>query len=221
MLRLPGRERSLPVAALALALLGLLVEHGQGGPRTVEVVAAADPIAAGAPIPPTALRLVRINADDRTASMLSNVDEVAFRQSAVALHPGDYVTGTVLRDAVRPALRAGQRAVALRLDGASAPSLAALHDGVRVDVVVSTDADARHPARSSVVASALEVIEAPRRTDGTVVVTLRASLRQAVELTAAQSYAHDLRVLVRAPGDVRAGAQVTVDAASLAGAGDG
>ena len=65
------------------------------------------------------------------------------------------------------------------------------------------------------------MLGAPRRTDGTVVVTLRTSLRQAVALTAAQSYAHDLRVLVRAPGDVRAGARVTVDAASLGGAGDG
>ncbi len=221
MLRAPGRERALPLAAVALALLGLLVEHGRGGPRTVEVVVAASPIAAGSPISPTALRLVAISAADRTASMLRQVDDAAFRQSAVALHPGDYVTGTLLRDADRSALRPGERAVALRLEAASAPSLATLRDGARVDVVISTDADARHPARSSVVASALEVLGAPRRTDGTVVVTLRTSLRQAVALTAAQSYAHDLRVLVRAPGDVRAGARVTVDAASLGGADDG
>jgi pilus assembly protein CpaB len=220
-LSLPSRERALPLAAVALALLGLLVEHGKGAPRTVNVVVATRPIAVGRPIPPTALRLVPIAAADRTASMLASVDDVRFRQSAVSLHPGDYVTAAMLRDPDRAALRPGERAVALRLDAGSAPSLSALQPGARIDVVVSTDADVRHAARSTVIASALEVLGQPRSGEGTVVVTLRTTLRQAVALTAAQSYAHDLRVLIRAPGDVRAGGGVTIEAASLGGAGDG
>jgi pilus assembly protein CpaB len=220
-LSLPSRERALPLAAVALALLGLAVEQSRGGPSTVEVVVAASPIPAHAPITPNALRLVTISAADRTTSMLARVDDATFRETAVALRPGDYVTRTLLRDPDRSDLRPGERAVAVRLDAASAPSSTALQDGARVDVVISTDADARRPARSSVVGSALEVLGAPRRTDGTVVVTLRTTLRQAVALTAAQSYAHDLRLLVRAPDDDRVGARVTVDAASLGGAADG
>jgi pilus assembly protein CpaB len=211
------RDRALPLAAVGLALLGLAVGQGGDGPRRLEVVVAARSIAAGTPIPPDAIRLVSIAAADRTPSMLVRIDEAAYRQSGVPLRAGDYVVRGALQNDDRAALRRGQRAVALRLDAAAAPSPAALRDGARVDVVVSTDADATNPARSSVVASALEVLGAPRRSEGTVVVTLRASLRQAVALTAAQSYAHDLRVLVRAPGDVRAGTRVTVDAASLGG----
>jgi pilus assembly protein CpaB len=220
-LSLPQRERGLPLAALGLALLGLMVEQGRGGPRTVDVVVAARAVPAHAQIPPDALQLVSIVAADRTRSMVASVDEAAFRRSLVALHPGDYVMRGALREHDREPLRPGERAVALRLDTGSAPSLTALPDGARVDVVVSTDADGQHPARSSVVASALEILGTPRRTDGAVVVTLRTSLRQAVALTAAQSYAHDLRLLVRAPGDGRAGSRVTVDAASLGVAPDG
>jgi pilus assembly protein CpaB len=215
------RERALPAAALALALLGLVAEQGRGGPQRVQVVVAARPIAARVAIPPDAVRLVSIVAADRTPSMLVTLDEAVYRQSAVALRAGDYVVRPALTTEDRSPLRPGQRAVALRLDAASAPSATALRAGARVDVVVSTDADAQHPARSSVVASALEVLGAPRRSDGAVVVTLRASLRQAVALTAAQSYAHDLRLLVRAPGDDRSGARVTVDASSLGAAGSG
>jgi pilus assembly protein CpaB len=220
-LSLPRRERALPLAAVALALLGLAVEQGGSGPPTVDVVVAARPIAAHRPVPPDALRVVSIVAGDRTPSMLVRVDEAAYRTSLLALRPGDYVMRGTLQDDGRAPLRRGERAVALRLDAAAAPSAAGLGNGTRVDVVVSTDADSRHPARSSVVASALVVLGAPRRTDGAVVITLRTTLRQAVALTAAQSYAHDLRLLVRAPGDVRAGAGVSVDAASLGGAGDG
>jgi pilus assembly protein CpaB len=211
------RERALPLVAVGLALLGLAAGQGHDGPRRLEVVVAARSIPAGRPIPPGAVRLVSIVATDRTPSMLAREDEAAFRVSSVPLRPGDYVVRGALQDDDRAPLRRGQRAVALRLDAASAPSPAALRDGTRVDVVVSTDADATHPARSSVVAGALEVLGAPRRADGAVVITLRATLRQAVALTAAQSYAHDLRVLVRAPGDVHGGARVSVDAASLGG----
>ena len=49
----------------------------------------------------------------------------------------------------------------------------------------------------------------------TAVATLRVTVREAVLLTAAQSFAREIRLLVRPPGERRAGRPVAVDAASL------
>jgi pilus assembly protein CpaB len=49
----------------------------------------------------------------------------------------------------------------------------------------------------------------------TTVATLRVTLRQAVYLTAAQSFAREVRLLVRAPGDRRGAGALTVPAGAL------
>jgi Flp pilus assembly protein CpaB len=196
------RAHALPLAALACALVGLAATFGGGsGSGSATVVAVARSVPLGTSIPASALRLLRIDAGDRTPSMLGELSAATGRVALVPLHGGDVLLSGELaaQTAVAP-LRAGQRAVTLRLDPSAAPSATELGAGRHVDVVVSTDADAAHPARSLVAAAALEVLTPARERDGMLVLTLRASVREAVELTEAQSFAHDLRVLVRPEG---------------------
>jgi pilus assembly protein CpaB len=49
----------------------------------------------------------------------------------------------------------------------------------------------------------------------TTIATLRVTLREAVYLTAAQSFARELRLLLRAPGDRRSARPLAVDAGGL------
>ena len=49
----------------------------------------------------------------------------------------------------------------------------------------------------------------------TALATLRVTLREAVLLTAAQSFAREVRLLLRPPGERPGGARVVVDAGSL------
>jgi len=109
-------------------------------------------------------------------------------------------------------LRPGERAVTLEIQPTAAPPLALLGAGARVDVAVALDADRGHPARAALVASGLTLLTPARSVEGSVVVTVRAPLRRAVELAAAQSYAHDLRLLARAAGDQGAAGPITFPA---------
>jgi Flp pilus assembly protein CpaB len=193
------RANAVPLAALACALVGLAATLGGGtGSSGATVVAVARSVPAGTAIPAAALRLLRIDAGDRTPTMVGALSDAAGRVALVPLQGGDVLLRGELtaRTAVAP-LRGGERAVTLRLDPSAAPPVTVLAPGGRVDVVVSTDADAHHPARSLVAAAALEMLAPARERDGMLVLTLRASVRQAVALTEAQSFAHDLRVLVR------------------------
>jgi hypothetical protein len=196
------RAHALPLAALACALAGLAATFDGGSESgRATVVAVARSVQVGSSIPASALRLLRIDARDRTPTMVGALAAATGRVALVPLHGGDVLLSGELaaRSAVAP-LRAGERAVTLRLDPSAAPPATELTAGRRVDVVVSTDADARHPARSLVAAAALEVLIPARERDGMLVLTLRARVRDAVELTEAQSFAHDLRVLVRPEG---------------------
>src|SRR3954462_8743333 len=120
MLRTSLRQRALPLAALSLALLGLLAQRHHARP-TVQVLVAARTVAADRGVTPADLRLVSIDAADRTPSMLTRVDEAAFRVAHVALRPGDYVLRGALQSARQAPLRPGERAFSLRLDAAAAP----------------------------------------------------------------------------------------------------
>ena len=92
------RERLPAVAALALAVLGLLlVVVGSGGSGTlVPVVVAARSLPAGRPVDPTALRILRIDRRDRTPGMLAGVADAAYRAPAVTVPPGEYLSRELL-----------------------------------------------------------------------------------------------------------------------------
>ena len=196
------RDRPLGLVALVLALLALatgLRPHGEVAHEPVVLV--TQPVAAGAQIAPSALRVVELDTSMVAPSMVHSLAEASGSVALVRLWPGDYVTRNGIARERRAVVRSGERAVPLRVDPSAAPPRDMLRPGARVDVAIAADADRDRPARSVVVAGNLEILWPARRIDGTLVVTVRATTRVAVELTAAQSYARDLRLLLRSPGD--------------------
>jgi pilus assembly protein CpaB len=124
------------------------------------------------------------------------------------------------------ALRRGERAVEIAVAGGAALVEAAV-PGTRVDVLVSTD-PGDGPGSSFVALEDVELLalapggsDAPLGTDlasgppASALATLRTTLRQAVYLTAAQSYAREVRLLPRPPGDRRRVGRATVSAGDL------
>jgi pilus assembly protein CpaB len=108
---------------------------------------------------------------------------------------------------------------------AGGADLAGAEPGARVDVLITTDGGEGR-GRSYLALEDVELLGArsSATADGgtggsgahaTAVATLRVTVREAVLLTAAQSFAREIRLLVRPPGERRAGRAVAVDAASL------
>jgi pilus assembly protein CpaB len=103
------------------------------------------------------------------------------------------------------AVRRGERAV----DVVAAGSPQAIVEGARVDVVVTTEHRTRL-ALTDVEVLAAHAGPAKEGQGPQVVATLRAGTEQAVYLVAAQSFARNIRLLVRAPGDTRSPGELTV-----------
>jgi pilus assembly protein CpaB len=188
-------------AALARAL----------GP-SVRVLVTRAPVAAGAP--PAAARPLLRELPRRYAppdAVTDAGDLGAGARVAVALPPGSILTTSVLRgpaDASAPQVGPGER-VAQVVAHADPRAVTA---GARVDVLVTREASGSQAGATTLVLEDVEVLDAHRApadaadpADGArVVAALRVRVRDAVYLAAAQAFAHDLRLLVRAPGD-RAG----------------
>jgi hypothetical protein len=119
----------------------------------------------------------------------------------VRLAAGDYVLRSVVADrAAAPTLRAGERAVPLSIDPASAPPLSLLGAGAHADVVAERNAEAGAPARGQLIATNLTLLVAARRSDAGLVVTVRAPLAVALALATAEAQSHRLRLFVRPTG---------------------
>jgi pilus assembly protein CpaB len=146
----------------------------------------------------------------------------------VPVAAGSYVTLALLRGAGRGEggpLRTGERALEIGVSGGAA--LTGAGPRSRVDVVVSTR---RHEGtgRSFVALENVELLglraaggpgfapgESGEAPSDTAFATLRVSVRQAVYLTAAENFGHEVRLLVRPPGDRRQGAGFAVGEADL------
>jgi Flp pilus assembly protein CpaB len=192
------RDHALALLALALALVGLVAGSGSTAAAQIGVVVVTRTLPADAVVGPHTIRIVRIDARDRTPGMATKADEVLGRVARVRLSVGDYVLrASVAGRPASVALRAGERAVPLSIDAAAAPPLALLREGVHVDVVAEHDADRDGPARSQLVARDMVLLGGTRSTDEGLVVTIRAPLRVALALATAQAQAHRLRLFVR------------------------
>jgi pilus assembly protein CpaB len=195
------RRRAALLLGLALVLGALAASdvarreralQEQVGPA-VEVLVASAPLTAGRRVEAGDLAVRRV--PERFAPAGVVVPELLVgRRLAVDVPAGAPVDVHLLeRAAVGPVLRRGERAADVL--ARASPDLVV--DGVRVDVVVT---------RERATELALENVEVlgaqPVKGEGSqVLATLRVTVAQAVYLAAAGSYATEIRLLARAPGD--------------------
>jgi pilus assembly protein CpaB len=185
----------------------------------VPVLVARTGLAAGARIGPGALAVRRVPSRYAPAGAYRSAADVTGLRAAVAIPAGADLDPSLVDDgtsrpgAVGPELRAGERVAQIVAIG-PAQSLA---PGARVDVLVTREADRGESGSTTLALEDVEVLSGGRapQADGSgpdaglprVALDLRVSVRQAVYLAAAQSFARELRVLPRAAGDRRHGAQ--------------
>ncbi len=213
------RRRALLLLGLALALGGLAATDVSRRERAVQaqlgpladVVVARRPLAAGETVKLEDLALRRLPARYAPPGASAYAGELAGRRVAVPVPAGAPVTpGLLARAPATPAaaVATGQRALELLATGSAAP-------GARVDVVVTSDRRAGAPGKARLALENVEVLAARPATaeNGAprVAATLRVTPAQAVYLTAAQSFATDIRLLTRAPGDRRRIGALEVD----------
>jgi pilus assembly protein CpaB len=186
---------------------------------TVPVLVARTRLGAGARLDPGALAVRRVPSRYAPAAAYRSSDEVAGLRAAVAIPAGADLEPAVVDDGTRPAgpsgpaLRTGERVAQIVAVGPAQ----ALGPGARVDVLVTREAAGDAPGATTLALEDVDVLRAARAPAAggsgagaalpRVALDLRVSVRQAVYLAAAQSFARELRVLPRAPGDRRHGAQ--------------
>jgi pilus assembly protein CpaB len=219
------RRRAAALAALAIAAGGLAASEvrtrvdeveARTGPLVPAVVARKE-LPAGARLggdPSRALAVRAVPARYVPPDVLASPAEAAGLRVRAGVARGGYVTASVLTvpDARSgepgrgASLRAGERAVELAVAGG--PGLA---PGARVDVLVTSERGGE-AGRTYVALEDAELLDlragAPQEAEGArgaagARATLRVTAGQAVFLTAAQSFARELRLLARPPGDER------------------
>jgi len=185
----------------------------------VPVLVARTGLAAGTKLAPTALAVRRVPVRYAPAGAYRSAAEVIGLRAAVAIPAGADLDPSLLDDGTAPtgpagpALRPGERvARVVAIGPGQTPP-----PGARVDVLVTREDSGDHAGSTTLGLEDVEVLAAGRAPEagGTgpdaglprVALDLRVSVRQAVYLAAAQSFARELRVLPRAAGDRRHGAQ--------------
>lgn len=223
------RRRAVLLGALALVLGALAASDvtrresalaRRIGPVTQVVVARAA-LPAGARL--TARRLAVRAVPQRYApsGAFAEPAQLAGLRAAVAVPAGADLVAAVVDDGSAPQpgapVRPGERVADLVATG----SLQLIQPGSRVDVVVTRGGDGA-PGSARLALEDVEVLAASPADGGhsdsgapQVAVSLRVTVRQAVYLAAAQSFARDIRLLPRAAGDDRRGAAGTVVGAGL------
>jgi pilus assembly protein CpaB len=221
------RRRAAVLLGLALLLGGLAASDVAGreaalrravGP-TVPVVVARTAIASGAPLDPHHLAVRRVPARFAPAVAYPSPTALAGTRAATALSAGEDVSPSAVDDGTTSPgapVRAGERVADLVAHGPAQ----LIRAGGRVDVLVTRERGDGSGATSVALedAEVLAARAAPGDDDTTqdrVAVSLRVTLRQAVYLAAAQSFARELRLLPRVAGDRRHGAAGTTVGSDL------
>lgn len=229
------RRRGLLLLLLALTCGGLAAAQVRERERKVEarvgplagVVVAARDIAPGDRLGPGDLAVRRVPARFVPPDALGAPDRLSGARVAVAVSAGSYLTAGLLEGAgagVGGPLRPGERALEVAVTGGAA--LAGAGAGSRVDVLVSTQRQ-EGAGRTFVALESVEVLElrasgssalaedSAEAPSPTALATLRVSLRQAVYLATAENFGHELRLLMRPPGDDRRAGAVSVSEGEL------
>jgi pilus assembly protein CpaB len=233
----PRRRRGIVLLSLALASGGLAASQVRERERSVEakvgplvpVVVAKRDIPADEPLRPNDMAVQRVPARFVPPDALGAPARLAGARAAVPVSAGAFLTAGLLQGGTAAEggpLRPGERALELAVGGGSA--LAGAGAGARVDVLVSTQRQ-ESAGRTFVALEDVELLDlrpaggaeglgAPESSDApaaTALATLRVSLRQAVYLAAAESFAQEVRLLVRPPGDRRRTGAVAVGEGEL------
>lgn len=224
MTRAARRRRAAVLLSLALAFGGLAASEVSSRAGAVErqvgplvpVVAARADIPAGAKIDVAKLVVRQVPQRFVPPDTLASAADVAGLRADSPIPAGGYITqGSIDRPGGGrggPAgLRPGERVLELSVAGGQA--LAGAGAGSRVDVLVTTE------RRSFLALEDAELLGIRQGAEGDSgaksLATLRLSLRQAVYLTAAQSFAREIRLLPRGPGDPRGAGSLSVSASAL------
>jgi pilus assembly protein CpaB len=219
------RRRAAVLLGLALVLGTLSATHmarreralqAQLGP-VVEVVVARKDLPAGRTLELSDLGVRSLPARYAPPGGPTFAAALAGHELAVPVVAGAPVTAELLvRHPVTPesAIERGQRAVDVLASGSSQAVVAGSH----VDVLVTTERRDQTRGTTRIALENVEVLAAraalaDEEAKGAqrVSATLRVTATQAVYLAAAQSFARELRLLARAPGDRRSVGDVAVD----------
>ncbi len=213
------RRRALLLCGIALVLGGLAASDVNGreaevrrrlGP-TVPVVVARAALGRGAALTPARLAVRHVPERYVPAGAFGHPAELAGLRAAVAVPAGADLVAGVVDDGRAltpgPPVRAGERVA----DVVAVGSPRVVRPGVRVDVLVTRAGATEGDGRAELALQDVEVLSASPATSGArsadgaprVVAALRVTLRQAVYLGAAQSFAREIRLLPRAAGDRR------------------
>ena len=209
------RRRAIVLLGLALVLGGLAASdvarreaamRAQLGPA-VEVVVARTDLAAGRAVGAGDLAVRLVPARYAPAGAATVPETLIGRRLAAAVPRGGYLGAGQLQtepDVAGPPVRKGERAA--EVVGLGAPDL--IVPGARVDVLVTRDGEGGPAAGTELALEDVEVLAArsapPAARDDAakrVAATLRVTVRDAVYLAAAQSFAREVRLLPRAAGD--------------------
>lgn len=170
----------------------------------VDVVVARDEIRAGSTITVRQLATRRVPSRFAPAIGVTDPRTLAGATAAVDVPAGSDVTRAQIA-APTPAssLRVGERIVQIVASGSQQEIL----PSARVDVLVTRDGRGTTLALENVEVMSIRRASAGEDGTGRVVAGLRVTVRQALFLTAAQSFAREIRLLPRAAGDARTGDQ--------------
>ncbi len=220
------RRRALLLVGLALLLGGLAASDVARreaaldravGPL-VPVVVARAALPRGTPLSPARLAVRRIPARFVPAGAVAVAAELTGLRTAIAIPAGGLVAGSAVDDGGQATpgapIRPGQRVA--DVTAVASPEL--VEPGSHVDVVVSREGQDGAQGRTVLALEDVEVLAARPAAAATaqdtaaggaprVAASLRVSVREAVFLAAAQSFAREVRLLPRAAGDRRRGVQ--------------
>ena len=236
----PRRRRGVLLLSLALASGGLAASQVRERERDVDakvgplvpVVVASRELPADEPLRPGDLAVERVPARYVPPDALAAPGRLTGARPSVPVAAGSYLTAGLLAGSsaglggAGGPLRHGERAVEVAVGGGS--PLGGAGPGARVDVLVSTE---RHEGAGRTFVALEDVQLLALRAAGgdaafgeadaagapgpAALATLRVTARQAVYLTAAETFASELRLLLRPPGDRRRTGPVEVGEAEL------
>ena len=230
------RRRAALLLALAVAAGGIAASRVQGRAAQVErqvgplvpVLVAHTEIGAGKRVRPAMLAVRQVPQRFAPPDALAAPEQAVGRRVGAPVAAGGYVTAAAFAapggddtSAVAPLAR-GQRAIEVAVAGGEA--LEGAPAGTRVDVLVTTESRSgsgrTYLALQDVELLGVRPASGEESRDGaaaraTALASLRVTLRQAVYLTSAQSFAREVRLLARAPGDRRSAPALAVSASGL------